>query len=256
MCYDSDARPPDLPSAGGTASGADLVLTANDGNQFSAYLAQPDQPTGAQIVIFPDVRGLHQFYKELALRFAEAGVRALAIDYFGRTAGTTARDDSFEFWPHVQQMQAAGLEADANAAFDYLRQGEGANNPTFTVGFCMGGTLSLLTATRPVGLAGAIGFYAGLTRALPAFGGATLLEQAKNIKYPVLGLFGGADQGIPVSDVEKFNQELHKAGIEHSITIYPEAPHSFFDRRADQYAEASADAWQRVLAFIADHSRK
>ncbi|HLH63245.1 MAG TPA: dienelactone hydrolase family protein [Ktedonobacteraceae bacterium] len=255
MCYDNDARPP-VPPVSGSARGEDLVLTGADGNRFAAYVAHPEKPTGAQIVIFPDVRGLHQFYKELAIRFGETGTTAIAIDYFGRTAGTGPRDDSFEFWPHVQQMQAAGFEADTNAAFDYLRQGEGANRPIFTVGFCMGGTLSFLVATRPLGLAGAIGFYAGLTRALPAFGGVTLLQQAANIKFPVLGLFGGADQGIPVSDVETFNQELHKAGIEHSITIYPEAPHSFFDRRADQYAEASADAWQRVLAFIAAHSRK
>ncbi len=254
MCYDNDARPP-VPPVSGSAHGEDLVLTAADGNHFAAYIAHPEAPTGAQIVIFPDVRGLHQFYKELALRFGETGTTAIAIDYFGRTAGTGPRDDSFEFWPHVQQMQPAGLQADANAAFDYLRAGEGASRPTFTVGFCMGGTISLMTATRPVGLAGAIGFYAGLTRALPAFGG-TLLEQATNIKYPVLGLFGGADQGIPISDVETFNQELHKAGIEHLITIYPDAPHSFFDRRADQYAEASTNAWQRVLGFIADHSQK
>jgi carboxymethylenebutenolidase len=201
------------------------------------------------------VRGLHQFYKELAVRFGEAGITTIAIDYFGRTAGTGPRDDSFEFWPHVQQMQFTSFQADVAAALDYLRTGEGANRATFTIGFCMGGTLSFLTATQPLGQTGAIGFYAGLTRALPAAGG-PLLEQAAKIKYPVLGLFGGADQGIPASDVEAFNQELHKAGVEHSITIYPGAPHSFFDRRAADYADASADAWQRVLGFISDHTQK
>jgi carboxymethylenebutenolidase len=255
MCYDNDARPP-VPPASGAAHGEDLVLTTADGNQFAAYAAHPEAPTGAQIVIFPDVRGLHQFYKELALRFAEAGITAIAIDYFGRTAGTGPRDDSFDFWSHVQQMQFASIQADVTAALDYLRSGEGANRSTFTIGFCMGGTLSLLTATQPWGLAGAIGFYSGLSRTLPAFGGKPLLEQAEKIKYPVLGLFGGADQGIPTSDVEAFNQELHKAGIEHSITVYPGAPHSFFDRRAAEYADASADAWQRVLGFIADHTQK
>jgi carboxymethylenebutenolidase len=254
MCYDNDARPPIQP-ADGAAHGEDLVLTAADGNRFSAYAAHPETPVGAQVVIFPDVRGLHQFYKELALRFGEAGINAIAIDYFGRTAGTSPRDDSFEFWPHVQQMQFSSFQADVAAALDYLRTGEGANRATFTIGFCMGGTLSFLTATQPLGQTGAIGFYAGLTRALPAAGG-PLLEQAAKIKYPVLGLFGGADQGIPASDVEAFNQELHKAGVEHSITIYPGAPHSFFDRRAADYADASADAWQRVLGFISDHTQK
>ena len=253
MCYDNDARPP-VPPASGAAHGENLVLTAADGTNFLAYAAHPEMPTAAQIVIFPDVRGLHQFYKELALRFAEAGITAIAIDYFGRTAGTDPRDDTFDFWQHVQQMQFTTLQADIAAAFDYVRSGEGANRSIFTIGFCMGGAVSFLTATRVPGLAGAIGFYAALSRAMPAFGG-TLLEQAQKIQCPVLGLFGGADQGIPASDVEAFNQELHKASIEHSITTYPGAPHSFFDRRATDYAEASADSWQRVLAFIADHTK-
>src|SRR5579862_1102058 len=105
MCYDDDARPPLPPGADGKASGEDIVLTTSDGVQFAAYIARPEHPARAQVLIYPDVRGLHQFYKELALRFAEVGITALAIDYFGRTAGLTARDESFEFWPHVQQIQ-------------------------------------------------------------------------------------------------------------------------------------------------------
>ncbi|TMC33173.1 MAG: hypothetical protein E6J31_18025, partial [Chloroflexi bacterium] len=103
MCYDDNARPPLPPSEAGAAHGEDIVLEAADGNRFAAYAAQPGKPTGAQILIFPDVRGLHQFYKELALRFAEIGITAVAIDYFGRTAGIGSRDDSFEYMPHVQQ---------------------------------------------------------------------------------------------------------------------------------------------------------
>ncbi len=93
MCYDDNARPPLPPDANGTAKSEELVLEATDGNRFAAYAAQPEHPTGARVLILPDVRGLHQFYKELALRFAETGIIALAIDYFGRTAGLTARTD-------------------------------------------------------------------------------------------------------------------------------------------------------------------
>ncbi len=105
MCYDDNARPPLPPIAGGAAHGEDIVLTAADGNRFAAYVALSGNASGAQVLIYPDVRGLHQFYKELALRFAEIGISAVAMDYFGRTAGLTARDDSFEFWPHVQQLR-------------------------------------------------------------------------------------------------------------------------------------------------------
>ncbi|HZR42235.1 MAG TPA: dienelactone hydrolase family protein [Ktedonobacteraceae bacterium] len=249
MCYDDKAIPPQPPGEAGSAHGEDIVLTASDGTRFAAYIARPEKPATAQILIYPDIRGLHGFYKQLALRFAEVGIAALAIDYFGRTAGLTARDDSFEFWPHVQQMQLATFFNDARAGLAYLRTGAGANLPTFLVGFCMGGSLSLFSGTENLDLAGIIPFYAGLSRNMGA-GKGTVLEEAVNEKYPVLGLFGGADQGIPVDQVHALDEALDKAGVEHEIVIYPGAPHSFFDRRATDFADASTDAWKRVLAFI------
>ncbi len=253
VCYDDAARPPFPPIRGGSGQGEDLVLTSSDGSQFAAYLATPSVPIGAQIVIFPDVRGLHHFYKDLAIRFAEQGVTALAIDYFGRTAGLTTRHDDFEHPPHVQKMRFETFQADASAALDYLRNRGASGVATFTLGFCMGGGLSLLTGTRQSGLAGVIGFYAGLSRSWDGVG--TALENAMSIKCPVLGLFGGADQGIPQEQVDTLEKELERAGVEHEIVVYPGAPHSFFDRRAADYAEASADAWIRVLDFIKSHAR-
>ncbi|HET6262817.1 MAG TPA: dienelactone hydrolase family protein [Chloroflexia bacterium] len=251
MCYDDKARPPMPPTNGGQAQGQDLVLTAADGNQFAAFLAQPESPAGAQILIYPDVRGLHGFYKDLALRFAETGVRALAIDYFGRTAGLAPRDDSFEFMPHVQQLSISNIFADAQAALDYLR--EGADRPAFVVGFCIGGSLTLLTAGQDLGLAGVIAFYAGMSRDFGGYG--TALDRATQVKYPVLGLFGGADPGIPPEQVAELDSRLDQAGVPHDIVTYPDAPHSFFDRKATDYAAASADAWRRMLSFIETYSR-
>src|SRR5438045_9664314 len=104
MCYDPTARPPDPPGNPGQANGQDIVLTSADGTRFAAYAAHPTAPSTASIVIYPDVRGLHNFYKELALRFAEQAIDAVAIDYFGRTAGLTPRDDSFEYLPPVHHI--------------------------------------------------------------------------------------------------------------------------------------------------------
>ena len=254
MCYDDKARPPMPPTPGGEAQGEELVLTAADGNRFAAFLAQPGNPTGAQIIIYPDVRGLHGFYKDLALRFAETGVRALAIDYFGRTAGLTSRDDSFEFMPHVQQLQLSSFFEDVQAALGYLRQGEGANQPVFVVGFCIGGSFTLLSATQDFGFAGAIAFYAGMSRDFGGYG--TALDHAAEVKYPVLGLFGGADPGIPAAQVEELDARLDQAGVPHEIVSYPGAPHSFFDRKATEYADASTDAWRRMLAWIEKYSQQ
>jgi len=255
MCYDDNARPPSPPGTAGSAHGHDIVLTASDGNRFAVYIAHPDAAPRAQMLIYPDVRGLHQFYKELALRFAEAGIAAIAMDYFGRTAGLTPRDDAFEFRSHVDRLQIQTVWADARASLEYLRSGAPAGQATFTLGFCMGGGLSLYTATEDFGLAGVVAFYAGLGRAWNEKKG-SVLEAARLIKTPVLGLFGGADPGIPTDQVQALDQTLDRAGVQHEIVMYPGAPHSFFDRRATDFAEASADAWKRVLSFVSVHPSK
>ncbi len=249
MCYDLDARPPYPPVSGGAADGEDIVLTAQDGNRFAAYIAYSAQADGPQVVILPDVRGLHPFYQELALRFAEVGVRALAIDYFGRTAGVAPRDDKFDYAPHVEQMTIPTFLNDVAAALAYLRNQSKTPRATFIVGFCRGGTLALHAGAEKFDLAGIVTFYAGLSRPMPGSKGSTL-EQAGKMRYPVLGLFGGADASIPASDREQLEQQLSRAGVQHEIVAYPGAPHSFFDRRYAEYADASADAWKRVLGFV------
>src|SRR5690348_7603157 len=159
MCFDDNAHPPIPLSENSGARGSDLRLTAADGTQLAAYLATPGDAATAQIVILPDVRGLHNFYKELALRFADVGVRALAIDYFGRTAENDSRAEPFDFMSHVVQMTPDTFGQDLAAAVEFLRSGDGADLPTFTVGFCMGGSLSYFAGTRGLHLAGVIAFY-------------------------------------------------------------------------------------------------
>ncbi len=248
MCYDDNARPPVPPGATGEARGEEIVLTAGDGNRFSAYLASPVNPPRAQIVIYPDVRGLHQFYKELALRFAEVGIGALALDYFGRTAGLTSRAEPFEYMPHVQQLRLDTFSLDVAAALKCLREKHG-KIPTFVIGFCMGGSLVIMTGTdSQFEFAGLIPFYSGFSRAFGDRG--TAMDNAAQVRYPLLGVYGGADQGIPENVVKQFDEKLDGAAINHEIVIYPGAPHSFFDRRAAEYADASRDAWSRVLKFI------
>ena len=86
-------------SAAPPLDAGEVTLTASDGTQVAAYAARAATPSGPGIVILPDVRGLHPFFEELALRFAEAGVHAIAIDYFSRTAGTGRRPDGFDHEP-------------------------------------------------------------------------------------------------------------------------------------------------------------
>ncbi len=252
MCFDLDSQPPIAPIEGGALDSGRLSLTAADGTVFDAFLARAAQPTGAGMLVLPDVRGLHHYYEELVLRFAEAGIDSLAIDYFARTAPSSARDESFDYQPHVGQTTYPTLAADIAAGAKELRA-SGRVRSLFSVGFCFGGRLAFLTSAQDLHLAGAIGFYGSPTG--PARNGSPApVEVAGQMHAPILGLFGGADQGIPQEARDEFDRALTAAGVEHELLAYPGAPHSFFDRKAADFADASTDAWRQVLAFVAGHT--
>jgi carboxymethylenebutenolidase len=249
VCFEPDSLPPIPAIAGAAVSHRDLELEAADGNRFAAFAADPDAASGAGVVVLPDVRGLYRFYEELALRFAERGVAAVAIDYFGRTAGSAKRDDDFEYMPHVEQTTEEGVQADVRAAVEHLRSPLGGSvRSVFTAGFCFGGKQSWLAAANGHGLAGAIGFYGRPGPFGDGSPGPT--QRAGDLEAPILALMGGADPGIPPEDVAEFEDALEGAGVEHEVVTYPGAPHSFFDRRYEDFADASEDAWNRTLGFI------
>ncbi len=250
MCFDPDSRPPITPIAGGALDSGEVTLTADDGNRFTAFRARAAESTGAGVVILPDVRSLHPYYEDLALRFAEHGIDAVAIDYFGRTAGLGRRDTGFESMHHVEQATFDGLAADVRAGAAYLATDKGGHPASrFTVGFCFGGRLSFVAATLDADLAGVIGFYGNPVGAGRA-GVPAPADLAERFTSPVLGLFGGDDPGIPPGAVATFDAALTTSDIDHKLVIYDGAPHSFFDRKADEYATTSASAWEEVLAFI------
>ena len=226
MCHSPAARPPLPPIRGGSTDDHDLVLTAADGNRLAAYAVRAAEPTGAGIVVMPDVRGLHPFYKDLARRFAQAGVDAVAIDYFGRTAGVSQHAEGFDFMGHVRQTTVQSV---------------------FTVGFCFGGSQSWRQSAGQPGLSGAIGLYgrpAAARDAIPA------------MRAPLLLLVAGADAATSQEEADAFDRDLTQAGIPHRRVVYQGAPHSFFDRTFDQYRAQSDDAWRQMLAFIKENTRQ
>ena len=239
MCFDTDSTPPIPVISGAAVSHDDLTLTAADGNEFAAFRAMPDGQATTGVVILPDIRGLYRFYEELALRFAERGYVAIAFDYFGRTAGVEKRDDDFEYAPHVEQTTPHTVQEDVGACINHLRA-VGCTS-LFTVGFCFGGSGSWNAAAFQEGLNGAVGFYGRPARSLPF---------VPELKAPILVLQGGADAAISHEDNLEFERALREAGKEHELIEYEGAPHSFFDRKQEEFAAASDDAWSRVLAFI------
>lgn len=250
MCFEIDSLPPHPPVSGGAADTEEVVLTADDGTQFAAFRARPETPSSTGVVVLPDVRGLFRFYEELAIRLAEVGMNAIAIDYFGRTAGVGRRGADFEWQAHVGQTTQANVKRDVAAAVEHLRSPEGgASTSLFTLGFCFGGSNSWNQAAEGHGLSGAIGFYGrpgpGLVDGAPG-----PLTRVDKMACPILALAAGNDAYIDAAEVVEFRDALNAAGVKNDIITYPGTPHSFFDQTYDQYKDECDDAWKRILAFI------
>jgi len=246
MCHSDESRPPLPPISGAASDQGDIVLTSADGTRFAGYFARAEQPTGAGMVVMPDVRGLHQFYKDLAVRFAETGTDAVAIDYFGRTAGIGDRSEAFEYMPHVEKTTNESIAADVGAAIAYLRSSEGgAVKSVFTVGFCFGGSNSWNQSAFHPDLNGCIGFYGRPARSEPFI---------SKMKARLLLLVAGADAATTPEQSREFEAKLSAAGVPHEMHVYEGAPHSFFDRRYAEWKDACDDAWRRILDFVKKYS--
>jgi carboxymethylenebutenolidase len=244
MCHDHDSRPPAPPRTGDVAERGLLTLTAADGTEFSAAYAAPAAEPSVGVVVLPDVRGLHPYYVALAERFAEAGVTAVAIDYFGRTAGLAedagVRAEDFDWQAHIPKTTPEGIDADITAAIAYLRSRTREDLPVVTVGFCFGGSNSWRQSGGDLDLAGCAGFYGR-----PSMVG----EAAKRAHLPTVMLIAGADAATPVADQLQLAETMRAAGAEVDAVVYDGAPHSFFDRAYGEWAEACQDAWEHVLAL-------
>ncbi len=244
MCHTDDSRAPAPPRRGPVGAHETIELTSSDGNRFRAYAATPEGPADVGMVILPDVRGLHPFYEDLAVHFAEAGCRTIAIDYFGRSAGTGARDDAFDWKSHFPKVTPEAVAHDVRAAVERLRAD--AKRPdlrVFSVGFCFGGANSWRQSGEGHGLAGCIGFYGGrpMERAAAAI---------PTMTAPLLMLLAGADQGTPPEEFEEFARLVRARGLVVESHTYPGAPHSFFDRSFAEHQDACQDAWRRILTFL------
>jgi carboxymethylenebutenolidase len=243
MCHTDDSRAPEPPRRGPVSEHGSLELISSDGNRFRASSGIPGEAARAGMVILPDVRGLHPYYEDLAVRFAEAGFRTVAIDYFGRTAGVGARNDSFDWKSHFEKTSPEGIAQDVRAAIEWIRaSSQRPDLPIFTVGFCFGGANSWRQSGEQSGLAGCIGFYGG--RPMQRAGAAI-----PKMSAPLLMLLAGDDKGTPSAEFEEFATLVRDRGLEVESHTYPGAPHSYFDRSFAEHREACQDSWKRILDF-------
>jgi carboxymethylenebutenolidase len=243
MCHDHDSRPPSSGRTGDVAERGTLTLTAADGNVLSAAYAAPAGTARVGVVVLPDIRGLHPYYVALAERLAEAGIAAVAIDWFGRTAGPAeggTREEDFDWQAHIPQTTTTGIDADVTAGIEYLRGRADPALPVVTLGFCFGGSHSWRQSGGELDLAGCAGFYGR-----PSMVG----EAATRASKPTVMLIAGADAATPVEDQLQLAETMRTAGADVDAVVYDGAPHSFFDRAFGEWTEACDDAWRHLLAL-------
>jgi carboxymethylenebutenolidase len=246
MCHTADSRPPAPPRTGAYSPAEVVTLVAADGNRCAAAYAEPAAERGRPgigVVIIPDVRGLHPYYVALAERFAEAGLPAVAFDFYGRTAGLPEggmRAADFEWEPHRDAATPVGMDADTRAAIEYLRSRTRADLPVITLGFCFGGSAAWRQATGELPISGVVGFYGR-----PGVVG----DAADAARLPVVMIIAGDDFATPVDDQLALAERMRDAGADVETFVYDGAPHSFFDRSFAEWQDACSDVWERVLTF-------
>lgn len=230
-----------------------IELATPDG-PMGAYVAEPADPPRGGVVVIQEAFGLTSHIESVTRRVAEAGYLAVAPAIFHRSDSPVfAYDgDMSELWPVMQSLTAEGLTADVDAALAHLAAAGIEPAHQAIIGFCMGGTITFATAAR-VALGAAVTFYGGGV-AEGRFGFPALAEMAPSLRTPWLGLYGDLDKGIPVDQVEALRTAAAGAAVETEIVRYPEAEHGFnCDERASYHAPSAADAWGRMLDFLAAH---
>jgi carboxymethylenebutenolidase len=219
------------------------------------YEAVPDGGAQRGVVVIQEAFGVNDHIEDVTRRLADAGYHAVAPHIFHRAGGGTAPYEDFsKVLPLFAGLDDDGLLRDIDAAVEHLRGAGLTDSQIGVVGFCMGGRVTFLVAARRA-LGASVGFYGGgiVTSRFPQFG--SLIDEAKSLQTPWLGLFGDKDESIPVEDVERIQSELTKASVDHDVVRYADAGHGFHcDARAGHYnAEAAADGWNRTLAWFDQH---
>jgi carboxymethylenebutenolidase len=241
VCHSDASVPPAAADAGEVAGSRAFRLRSGD-VEVLAHEAVAAAPTGAGVVVLPDVRGLHGYYRQLTERFAEVGVHAVAVDWFARTAQDDDRTEAFDWQAQVPHVRSDDVVQDVAAAAAHLR-GLGAR-AVFTVGFCFGGSHSWRQSALQPGLAGAVGFYGRPERVGSA---------AAELSAPVLFLVADGDGPEVVDGVRAIADGAAERGVDSRFEVFA-APHSFFDRTAEAHAEHVDRAWRLVREFLADHT--
>lgn len=228
------------------------IATAN--GEIPAYQARPvgaNKP--AVILVAHEIFGLHEYIKDICRRLAKSGYLAVAPDLYARYGDASKLTNVADAMALAAKAPDPQVMADLDACMEWAAKNGGDSNRLGVTGFCRGGRTVWLYAAHQPRLKAGVAWYGQLDGAPAANMPRYPLDLVNELNAPVLGLYGGKDQGIPLSDVEAMQEALKKAGKPSEIHIYPEAPHAFHADYRPSYRQAEAqDGWRRMLAWFGD----
>lgn len=248
MCHDSCPHPV---RGGDALTEQDVAIPLVHGN-LPAFLAVPDREPAPAVLLIHDIHGANHFYHDVARRLALAGYLTLLPDFFFRL------DPPADATPEAVRARARAMEqsttlSDLQSALLWLRHHERASGQLGTVGFCWGGTMVMLAATREPAPAASVAFYGFPVRErtptmpiLPADE-----TEVANLQSPLLAFWGTNDTGVGMDNVDRYEAQLNRYGKAHDFVRYDGLPHGFltFDETSPNYG-AARDAWDRTIRFL------
>ena len=233
---------------------SDATVKVNGGD-MPVYYARPDKAKNPPIVLVAmEIFGIHEYIRDVTRRLAKAGAFAVAPNYYFRSGeDLTKLTDMAKLGPIVNAKPDAEFLADLDATAAWAKSQGGNTNKLAILGFCRGGRTVWEYAAHNKNLKAGVAFYGSLVDP-PAQKSAwpkSPTELAPEMKAPVLGLYGEADQGIPVAQVEAMKEALAKAKKKAEFKIYPGAPHGFHaDYRPSYRKEAAEDGWKMAIDWL------
>ena len=229
----------------------DTKIKVADGD-MPGYFARPNGVSNPPVVLVAmEVFGLHEYIKDVTRRLAKLGAFAVAPDYYFRKGDLTTITDIPQLMPLVNSKPDAELLSDLDSTVAWAKSQGGDTGRLGIVGFCRGGRTVWEYAAHSGALKAGVAFYGSLVDPANPAWPKSPLQLVPEMKAPVLGLYGEADAGIPVAQIEQMKAALAAAGKTAEFKIYPGAPHGFHaDYRASYRKEAAEDAWSQMQAWF------
>jgi carboxymethylenebutenolidase len=236
---------------------AAMVSIPTKTGAIPAYMAKPAGKRGlATVVVMHEIFGVHEHIKDVCRRFAKQGYLAVAPEFFHRQGDPSKLTDMAAIFANiVSKATDAQVLGDLQAALDWSVGNGGVKGLAGTTGFCWGGRIVWLASAAMPDLKGGVAWYGRIRTTVNEANPMHPIDIAEKLKWPVLGLYGGADSGIPNSDVDEMKTKLSfgtDAAQASEIILYPDTPHAFHaDYRPSYRKQQAEDGWKRCLAWFA-----